>query len=46
MAQEGKIGLTVDKKVWKKLSQIKLDKDLKTFDEVLLYLLKQESKNG
>lgn len=43
MAQEGKIGLTIDRKVWKKLSQKKLDKDFKTFDEVLKYLLKVEN---
>lgn len=44
MAQEGKIGLTIDrKKIWKKLSKLKIDKDFKTFDDVLLYLL--NSKN-
>ena len=40
MAQEGKIGLTIDRKIWKKLSKLKIDKDFKTFDDVLIYLLK------
>jgi len=51
MAQEGKIGLTIDRRIWKKLSKLKIDKDFKTFDEVLIYLLKAcsiklEFKNG
>ncbi len=44
MAQEGKIGLTIDRKIWKELSRIKLNKDFKTFDEVLEYLLKKRNK--
>jgi len=40
MAQEGKIGLTIDRTIWKKLSKIKIDKDFKTFNDVLIYLLK------
>jgi len=40
MAQEGKIGLTIDRTIWKKLSKLKIDKDFKTFDDVLIYLLK------
>ena len=44
MAQEGKIGLTIDRKIWKKLSRIKLDNDLKTFDKVLEYLLERDKK--
>jgi len=33
MAQEGKIGLTIDRTIWKKLSKLKIDKDFKTFDD-------------
>ena len=40
MAQEGKIGLTINRTIWKKLSKLKIDKDFKTFDDVLIYLLK------
>ena len=36
MAQEGKIGLTIDRTIWKKLSKLKIDKDFKTFDDVLI----------
>lgn len=43
MAQEGKIGLTIDRTIWKKLSKLKIDKDLKTFDDVLIYLLNVRS---
>lgn len=39
MAQEGKIGLTIDRKIWKRLSKLKIDNDFKTFDDVLIYLL-------
>ena len=42
MAQEGKIGLTIDRKIWKELSKIKLENDFKTFDDVLKYLLKKK----
>ena len=45
MAQEGKIGLTIDRTIWKKLSKLKIDKDFKTFDDVLIYLLKSCSTN-
>ena len=40
MAQEGKIGLTIDREIWKELSRLKIDKDFRTFDDVLNYLLK------
>ena len=33
------ITLTIDYGIYKKLSQIKLDEDLRTFDEVLDFLL-------
>lgn len=45
MAQKGKIGLTIDRKTWKELSKLKLDKDFKTMDEVISYLLKNEKTN-
>ena len=35
------ITITIDKKLWKKLSQLELDKDLKTHDEALEYLFKK-----
>ncbi len=37
---EDKITITIKKSNYKKLAQLKLDKDLKTFDEVLESLLK------
>lgn len=39
MVQEGKIGLTIKRDTWKILSKLKIDKDFKTFDDVLIYLL-------
>ena len=42
MAQKGKIGITIDIKIWKKLSRMKIDKAMRSFDEVLSYLIKLE----
>lgn len=42
MAQKGKIGLTIDRKFWKELSKIKIDKDFKTFDDVIKFLLRNQ----
>lgn len=39
MVQEGKIGLTINRNTWKELSKIKIDKDFKTFDDVIIYLI-------
>jgi len=44
MAQEGKIGLTIDRETWKELSKLRLDKDFKTLDDVIKYLLKKYGK--
>ena len=44
MAQKGKIGLTIDRKIWKKLSKLKINKDFKTFDDVLNYLIRNSRK--
>jgi len=38
------ITITIDKKLWKKLSQLELDKDFKTHDEALEYLFKLTKK--
>ena len=45
MAQEGKIGLTIDRETWKELSKLRLDKDFKTLDEVIKFLLKKSKLN-
>ncbi len=37
-----KITLTIGKSIWKRLCFVKLERDLRTFDEVLEYLLKKE----
>lgn len=37
-----RITITIDKGIWKKLSEIKLDRDLKTFDDVLDDLLESD----
>jgi hypothetical protein len=37
-----KITITIDKKLWIKLSELKLKKDLRTFDKVLEFLLKNK----
>lgn len=36
-----KISVGVEEENWKKLMQLKIDKDLKTFDDVIDYLLKK-----
>ncbi len=41
---EERITITIRKKIWKVLSQLKLDKDLRSFDEVFEYLLKKHGK--
>lgn len=46
MAQEGKIGITIDRKIWKELVKIRLDNDLRTFDEIILWLLKKAKCNS
>ena len=47
MAQEGKIGLTIDRnKIWKKLSKLKIDGDFRTFDELLKKLILCWEKNN
>lgn len=37
-----KITIGIDRELWKKLIQIKIDKDLKTFDDIIDYLLKNQ----
>lgn len=44
MAQEGKIGITIDRKIWEKLVKLKMKMRVRTFDDVLISLLKR-SKN-
>jgi len=39
-----RITITIDKKIWKRLSKLKIDKDLRSFDEVLKNVLKQYGK--
>jgi len=39
-----KITIGIDEVIWKKLCQLKIDKDLRTFDDVIEYLLKEEKK--
>jgi hypothetical protein len=41
MAQEGKIGLTIDRKTWKELSKLRINGDFKTLNDVIKYLLKK-----
>ena len=36
--------ITIDIKIWKKLAQIKIDKNLRNYNEVLNKLLKEEEK--
>ncbi len=38
---EKRITITIDKGIWKKLSKLKIDKDFKSFDEVLTDILKK-----
>lgn len=40
MAKEGKIGITIDRKVWEKLVKLKLSMKVRTFDQVLKEVLK------
>ena len=44
MAQEGKIGLTIERETWKELTKLKLETDLKTLDEVIKFLLKKQGR--
>jgi len=37
-----KITITIQKEIYKKLAQMKLDRDLKTFDEVLSFILNNQ----
>ena len=41
-SENDNITITIKYGIYKKLSQIKLDKDLRTFDKVLEYLLKKD----
>jgi hypothetical protein len=41
MAQQGKIGLTIDRKTWKELSKLRIDGDFKTPNDVIKYLLER-----
>ena len=43
---EEKITITIKKSIYKKLAQLKLDKDLKTFDDVLDYVLQKSKVQG
>ena len=40
MAQEGKIGITIDRKIWEKLVKLKIKMQVRTFDDVLENILK------
>ncbi len=40
--EEEKITITIKKRNWKTFKQLQLEKDLKTHDEVIEYLLKQK----
>ena len=41
-----KITITIDKEIYKKLAQMKIDIDLKTFDEVLTFILKNQKRTN
>lgn len=41
---EERITITITKKIWKRLSKLKLDKDLRSFDEVLKEVLQSYGK--
>ena len=41
---EERITITINKKIWKRLSKLKLDKDLRSFDEILKLILKEYGK--
>jgi len=42
MKTSKKITITIRKDIYKKLAQLKIDEDLKTFDEVLEFILKNQ----
>jgi predicted CopG family antitoxin len=44
MIKMEKVTITIDREIYKKLAQMKLDKDLRTFDEVLLNILSNQKK--
>lgn len=37
------ITISIDKKLWKRLAKLKIDKEFRSFDEALLYLLRKKS---
>jgi predicted CopG family antitoxin len=39
------ITITINKEIYKKLAQMKLDKDLKTFDKVLFFIFNNQKQN-
>ena len=39
-----RITITIDKKIWKRLSKLKIDKDFRSFDDVLKEVLKKYGK--
>jgi len=44
MAKDGKIGLTIERKTWKELVKIKINRDLKTLNEVIIFLLDKNDR--
>ncbi len=36
-----RITITINKNIWKELLKLKINKELRTFDEVITYLLKK-----
>jgi predicted CopG family antitoxin len=38
-----KITIGIDENIWRKLMQMKIDKKLRTFDDVINYLIKREA---
>ena len=45
MKQKETITITIDKRIWKKLAQIKIDESLRNYNEVLKILLNNKIKN-
>ena len=41
-----KVTLSIDRDLWKQLSQLKLDLDIKTFDELIKHLIKRGKGGG
>ena len=45
-----KISVSIEEETWKRLMQLKINKNLKTFDDVIIHLLKMmkggKNKNG